>query len=136
VILISEYILIYRPSTGAGLPGFACAAKSEASASTGVFTAPATGFYQISSMITMNLTGALAVNNNVTVSVVTNAATVGAFATSLSSTSSVNTTVPFSVLVSLSAGQTALIQITQTTTSAQTVNVGTTANTLSIVQLP
>jgi hypothetical protein len=101
-----------------------------------VFTAPATGFYQISGMITMNLTGALAVNNNVTVSVVANAATVGAFATFLTSTSSVNTTVPFSVLVSLSAGQTALIQITQTTTSAQTVNVGTTANTLSIVQLP
>lgn len=109
---------------------------SNFSASTGVFTAPATGYYLVTGMLTMNLTGALAVNNQVQVLVIANAAIVGTFATALTSTSSVIATVPFSVLVSLSAGQTVSIQIYQSTTSAQTLNNGSTANTLSIVRIP
>jgi hypothetical protein len=108
--------------------------NSNFTASTGTFTAPNTGWYLISGQITFNVaTGAL--SNQFQILVVANAVTVGTFTTVLDAAAN-QIAVPFSIAVKMTAAQTAILRAFQTSSGAQTLNSGATANVLSIVELP
>ncbi|HEX8894483.1 MAG TPA: hypothetical protein VF783_14225 [Terriglobales bacterium] len=106
-------------------------------ASTGVFTAPATGYYQVSGMLTF-ASALQAVNTAYQMSVVVNGATTVAqasFRTQAAATFAPTVVLP-TVVVSLTAGQTITVQGFQNSGSAQTLNNGAALNVLSINRLP
>ncbi|MGV7245530.1 hypothetical protein, partial [Caballeronia sp. M23-90] len=108
---------------------------SNFNASTGVFTAPNAGYYLVSGEIMFNVSSG-AVNNQFQALVIANGVTVFNPIFIVQATTTPLALLPFSVLVSLAAGQTLSVQALQTNTSAQTLNVGANANVLSIVQIP
>ncbi|OTP73942.1 hypothetical protein [Caballeronia sordidicola] len=108
---------------------------SNFNASTGVFTAPNAGYYLVSGEIMFNVSSG-AVNNQFQALVIANGVTVFNPIFIVQATTTPLALLPFSVVVSLAAGQTVSVQALQTNTSAQTLNVGANANVLSIVQIP
>lgn len=103
-------------------------------ASTGVFTAPAPARYLVSGQLLFN-GSSLALNNQFQaliqvggVTVFTGVAVADAAANQIA--------IPFSTVVSMTAGQTLVLRAFQTSSGAQTLNSSGTANSLSIVQLP
>lgn len=111
-------------------------ANSNFAPSTGVFTAPVTGYYLIAVQMTINLTGTIAAANQMVVSVLGNGSTVASCTNSVFGTAQQIIQQTCTAVVSLAATQTAAIQITQATGNAQTLNIGAVANTLNIVQIP
>lgn len=105
-------------------------------ASTGTFTAPATGIYQVSAQLAW--AGAAAVVQSVySVSIVANGATVatGRFQMEVSTTV-LGPVVNASALVSLTAGQTIVIQALQSSGGAYALTAGAGLNFLSINRVP
>lgn len=111
-------------------------ANSNFAPSTGVFTAPATGFYRITAQMLMSLTGTLAAGNQFMLSIVSNSVTVASCTNVVGFTTQPIIQQTCGAAVSLTAGQTASVQITQSTSSAQTLNTTAVANTIDIVQIP
>lgn len=104
-------------------------------ASTGTFTAPATGYYHIDGQITF-ATAVGVVNSQYSVSIVANGVSVAVPTVYQQSTSTDALAVPFSCDVSLSAGQTLLIQAYQNTGASRTLTTGTGSNYVSINRIP
>lgn len=104
-------------------------------ASTGVFTAPATGFYFVSAQLAFAAnTGA--VNTRGQISIVANGVTVAIGPYTRQTATSTEMTPQVSTLVSLAAGQTLVIQGTQNTGGSVALDGGATFNYISIVRIP
>jgi hypothetical protein len=104
-------------------------------ASTGTFTAPATGYYLVSSTLTYN--GAAAVGSLFETQIFANAVSVstGIFASANATVTTSSVTSPVT-LVSLTAGQTIQVKALQNGVGAIPLNSVGTINTLSITQVP
>lgn len=108
--------------------------NSNFNASTGTFTAPATARYQVSGHLVYNVSSGV-LNNQFQVLVVSNAITVYTGYNVIAGAVT-QADVPFSLTVSLTAGQTLLVKAFQNNAAAQTLNTGVGSCVLSIVQLP
>jgi hypothetical protein len=105
------------------------------SASTGIFTAPATGYYQMDACVTFSVaTGVSAAQY--AIAFVANAATVAEPSFFQESTASTGVAVCGGVTVSLASGQTAFIQAYQNTGVARSLLVNGGATYLSISRIP
>lgn len=104
-------------------------------ASTGVFTAPVTGIYQLTGQIQFaSATGV--VNAQYSVSVLANAVSIALPTVYQQSVSAAVVAVQFSALVSLTAGQTLSIQAYQNTGASRTLNTSSGSNYISINRVP
>jgi hypothetical protein len=105
-------------------------------AATGTFTAPATGYYQVSGAITFGTATGVS-PSAYTIAVVANGVTVAQGRVDQGTTASVavQVAIPLTV-VSLAAGQTIIIQATQNTGSARTLSTAAALNFVSINRLP
>jgi hypothetical protein len=103
-------------------------------ASTGVFTAPATGYYQISGMLNF-ASGTAAVAAQYSVVIVYNGVAGITQSVFQQSTSAVPVAVPFAAVISLAAGQTLLIQAFQSSGVSRTLQSGS-ASYISINRIP
>lgn len=112
-------------------------ANSNFTASTGTFTAPATGYYLISCQI---VTAAVSIPANTlfSVNIISNAVVVAAGQSTFPTVSGANTAMQAqaSVVASIAAGQTVTISIFHNEGAAINTSTGSGANYLSIVQLP
>lgn len=108
-------------------------ANSNFNATTGIFTAPATGFYQISGQIAVLLTTP-PVGSQTQAIVVANSVTLLAATHVAGTTAETESVIPFSMVVSLTAGQTALLQGYSSTTFPMSTSA--TLNVLCISQIP
>jgi hypothetical protein len=104
-------------------------------ASTGVFTAPVTGFYQVIGQITFS-SAAGVVNSQFAASIVANGATVAIGSFWQESVSTVPVAVAFGAVVFLTSGQTIVIQATQGSGSARTLTASAGLTYLSINRIP
>jgi hypothetical protein len=104
-------------------------------ASTGTFTAPATGYYQVSGQLVYAAAVGV-VNAQYSAAVVANGVAVINGQTFQESTGTEAVTVPFNGVVSLSSGQTIVIQAYQTTGANRTLGTIANTNTLSITRIP
>jgi hypothetical protein len=104
-------------------------------AATGVFTAPATGIYQISGQLTYS-SAIGAVNTQYTAAIDVNGSIVAQGAFFQESTSTDLVSVPFSGVVSLTSGQTLQIQAFQTSGVARTLSSTAALTFMSINRLP
>lgn len=104
-------------------------------ASTGVFTAPATGFYYISAALAFSAnTGAVGTRGQINLLV--NGVTVASAPYTRQTTTSTEMTPQIGVLVNATAGQTIVIQGQQNTGGAVTLDGSATFNYISIVRIP
>jgi hypothetical protein len=104
-------------------------------ASTGVFTAPATGFYFVTAQLAFSAnTGA--VNTRGQISIVANGVTVAVGPYTRQTATSTEMTPQISALVNLTAGQTLVVQGNQNTGGAVTLDGSAQFNYLSIVRIP
>lgn len=106
-------------------------------ASTGVFTAPSTGYYLVSTQV-VTATTAIAAGSLATVSIVGNGSSVAQGETAYPTASGTNSplAVHATALVSLSAGQTVIVQVFQNSGAAVNTTTATAATYISIEQLP
>jgi hypothetical protein len=104
-------------------------------ASTGVYTAPATGYYQVSGQLTYSSATGV-VGTQYTVGINVNGTVIAEGTMFQQSTSATSVSVPFSAVVSLSSGQTLQIQAFQNSGSARTLNSSAAINYLSIDRIP
>ncbi|MBR8007125.1 hypothetical protein [Burkholderia vietnamiensis] len=104
-------------------------------ASTGVFTAPATGWYQISGQLTFSGAAGV-VNAQYSAAIVANSVAVTEGTVFQQSTSTTLVSVPFSAVVSLTSGQTLQVQAYQNTGSARTLSTTAALTYVSINRLP
>lgn len=104
-------------------------------ATTGVFTAPVTGFYYVSAALAFSAnTGA--VNTRGQINLLVNGVTVASAPYTRQTATSTEMTPQISALVSVTAGQTIVIQGQQNTGGAVTLDGNATFNYLSIVRIP
>jgi hypothetical protein len=105
-------------------------------AATGVFTAPVTGYYSISGQVTFG--GAVnGVGNVFQANVIANGSTVASGFAVQQGTGSIATIIPVpAVVVLLSAGQTATLQVSQNTGAARTLSASAGLTYLSISRIP
>ncbi|NRO95626.1 hypothetical protein GWC77_06710 [Paraburkholderia sp. NMBU_R16] len=108
-------------------------ANSNFNASTGVFTAPVTGYYLISGQLLLSTTSPVA-GDQFACNVVANAVTIAHGVTLAPNATNLLQPCTFSVVVSLSSGQTAAVQASNSRT--QPLNSAASANWISIQQVP
>jgi hypothetical protein len=103
-------------------------------ATTGVFTAPATGYYAVSASIAYNATAGV-VGTAVQAIVVANSVTIATGTTIIHSTANITVQAQVSVIASLTAGQTIVIQGLQNSGSSRPL-AGGSFTTVSISRIP
>ena len=104
-------------------------------ASTGTFTAPATGYYQVSGTITF-VAAVGVVNTDYAITVIANGVGIAAGSFFQESTSTASVGVSVTAIVSLTAGQTIVLQAFQNSGSARALAATAAENYLSINRLP
>lgn len=104
-------------------------------ASTGIFTAPAAGWYQISGQLTYSAAAGV-VNAQYSAAILANGTVVAEGAGFQQSASTALVSVPFSATVPLSAGQTLQVQAFQTSGVARTLSASSPLTYVSINRLP
>lgn len=106
-------------------------------ASTGIFTAPATGFYEVDVQLVYSSLAATGVNNSFEVLIIANSVTVATGITySQQTTTATAISVQANAVVSLTSGQTIKIQAYQTNTGSRTLSTTATLNYLTINRVP
>lgn len=108
--------------------------NSNFAASTGIFTAPVTGFYWVYATASFN--GTMAVNTTLQMQIFANGALTAAQISYVASTTPTNYSVMAGALVSLTAGQTVNVKVLQTNATAVPLVATASLNTLSITQIP
>jgi hypothetical protein len=106
------------------------------SASTGVYTAPATGFYRVSAGIDYVASVTGSVGEFYKVFVVANGASACSASNPASITASIDHPVNVSCMVSLTAGQTVVIQALQNSGAAVALSASAALNFVSINRIP
>ncbi|MFM0513098.1 complement C1q domain-containing protein [Paraburkholderia sp. RL17-373-BIF-A] len=127
----------FAASTAATVTGWVSLfdANSNFNGSTGVFTAPSTGYYLVSGQLMLSVSTAT-VGTTFQVSVRKNGAVVVNGWGSVAAAGQNQLPVPFSILLSLTAGDTVDVQGKQTSSGSLTLVGGASTNFLSITQAP